>query len=454
MTSSASLFSGALVLAAGRSSRMKSAISKVWHPLAGRPVILHILDTLQALGVDRVGVVVRPDQHDLKDALGAAGHTLSPEFFEQQEPLGTGHAVQCAAGFFSEAGRSLVLCGDTPLIQAETLGALGALTSPLALVAMPVRAGDPGARSYGRCQVQGAAVKAIVEARDDTTLLADGDTLWCNAGVYAADHGVLNTLLPRLQPSAATGELYLTDLVQLAVQAGYEPLWAQGSEAEFLGINTRQDLARAEAVMQGRLRQKAMEKGCTLVDPASVFFAWDTEVNEDVTIGPSVVFGPGVVLEPGARVEAFCALEGARVGEGVVVGPFARLRPGTVLHRKVRIGNFVEVKNSTLHAGAKANHLAYLGDAEIGAKTNIGAGTITCNYDGFAKHPTRIGAGVQVGANTSLVAPVMLGDGAVVGAGSVVTRDVPPDALAVARAPLQIRPEAALRLRAKRQKKA
>ena len=420
--------SAAIVLAAGLGTRMESAVPKVLHGLAGRPMIAHLMASLAEAGVGRAVVVVGPAMDDVAEAV--APHATAV----QAKQLGTGDAARAAqealAGF---SGDVLILYGDAPLIRPDTmrrvLAARRAAPHP-SLVVLGFRTDAPGA--YGRLITgPGGVLEAIVEAGD-----AAPDELavdLCNSGVMAVDGKHLFGLLRRLGNDNAKGEYYLTDIVALAGADGLASAVVEGAATELMGINTRAELAAAEAVVQDRLRQGAMAGGATLLDPASVFFSFDTRLGRDVTVGPHVVFGPGVAVGDGAEILAFSHLEGAHVGAGVRVGPFARLRPGARIAEGAHIGNFVEIKNASVEAGAKINHLAYVGDARVGAGANIGAGTITCNYDGFHKHFTDIGAGAFIGTNASLVAPLKIGDGALIGAGSVITKDVAADALAITR---------------------
>ena len=420
----------AIALAAGLGTRMESDVPKVLHKLAGRPMIVHLMASLAEAGVGRAVVVVGPGPGMDEVAEAVAPHTTAV----QAEQLGTGNAALAAkaalAGF---SGDVLILYGDAPLITPETIGrVLAARHTPPqpGLVVLGFRTDAPGA--YGRLITgPGGALEAIVEAGD-----AAPDELavdLCNSGVMAIDAKHLFGLLRRLGNDNAKGEHYLTDIVALARADGLACAVVEGLEAELIGINTRAELAAAEGVTQDRLRQQAMAGGATLRDPKTVHLSFDTRLGRDVTVGPNVVFGPGVEVGDGAEILAFSYIEGAQVGAGVRVGPFAHLRPGARIAKGAHIGNFVEIKNASVEAGAKINHLAYIGDARVGAGTNVGAGTITCNYDGFYKHFTDIGAGAFIGTNASLVAPLKIGDGAMVGAGSVITRDVGADALALTR---------------------
>jgi len=414
----------AVILAAGLGTRMKSAVPKAAHPIAGRPMLRYLLAAAEAV-FGRIAVVVGPEMEPV--AKLAAPH----EVFVQRDRLGTGHAALQAASAFG-GGEVAVLFADNPLITAESLRRLldrrADEQAGLALMAMRPR--DPA--RYGRLVLADGAVARIVEWADAT----DGERAMtlCNAGALCGPAARVLPWLRALRPDNACGEYYLTDLVSLAVSEGLRVVAVEAPEGELRGINSRAELAAAEAEVQQRLRMDAMDGGATLTAPETVFFAWDTVLGPDTVIGPHVVFGPGVVVEGPADIRAFSHLEGCHVGAGAIVGPYARLRPGTVLGPSAHVGNFVELKAARLGAGAKANHLTYLGDAAVGPGTNIGAGTITCNYDGFEKHRTEIGARVFVGSDSVLVAPVKLGDGAFVAAGSVITHDVAPDAMAFGRA--------------------
>jgi bifunctional UDP-N-acetylglucosamine pyrophosphorylase/glucosamine-1-phosphate N-acetyltransferase len=440
----------AVVLAAGEGTRMKSTRPKVLHALAGRSMLAHCLAAVQGASVDHVAVVVGPGREDV----AKAALVLAPgaDVFVQAERRGTAHAVLAAEAALAKGYDDLlVVFADTPLIRAETLLRLrGALVDTgAAVVALGFEARDP--TGYGRLLTDGATLAAIREEKDATP--EERRVTLANAGLMALHGGVALDLLRAVDTRNAKGEFYLTDVVALARARGLGTAVAMASEEEVLGVNDRVQLARAEAVAQARLREAAMRGGATLVDPSSVTLSHDTQLGRDVTIEPHVVFGAGVTVAEGATIRAFSHLEGASVGERAVVGPFARLRPGTVLREDVHVGNFVEVKASTLEPGVKANHLSYIGDASVGAKTNLGAGTITCNYNGFQKFKTEIGAGAFVGVNSALVAPVTIGDGAFIGTGSVVTKNVAPDALVVARARQVEKPGWAKAFREKNTKK-
>lgn len=416
-----------IVLAAGMGTRMKSSLPKVMHRLADRPMINHLLDTVLALGPERVVTVIGPGMDSVAAAVAPHNTVV------QADRLGTGHAAaQAKAALAGFAGTVLVLYGDTPLLSAQTLEAmLDRRRGPAgpAVVVLGFRPADPG--HYGRLLVGADGLQAIIEYKDATA--EQRAVTLCNSGVMAVDGARLFGWIARLSNDNAKGEYYLTDIIALARADGLACDFVEGAEEELLGVNSRIELAAAEAIVQNRLRDAAMENGATLTDPANVHLAWDTRLGQDVIVGPHVVFGPGVTVGDRVEIRSFCHLEGASVADDAIIGPFARLRPGASVGSNAHVGNFVEIKNATLETGVKVNHLTYVGDARVGAGANIGAGTITCNYDGFTKFFTDVGAGAFIGSNSSLVAPVKIGDGAVVGAGSVITKEVSPGALAVAR---------------------
>ena len=436
----------AVVLAAGDGKRMKSALPKVLHPIAGRPMIAHLMAGLRALAPARIVVVIAPGM----DAIEPAVHPAV--CVEQDPPLGTGHAVLAARAALADfTGDVMVLFGDCPLMTIATMRAMlaarGAPDDP-AVVVLGFRPDDPAA--YGRLVVDGNGhLTRIVEYRDASA--EERALRLCNGGAMAIDGRVLFELLDAVGNGNDQGEYYLTDIVGIARDWGRICAVVEGAAAEVLGINSRQELAAAEAVVQRRLRRAAMADGATLIDPETVWFSHDTRLGRDVVVEPHVVFGPGVEVGDGVRIKAFSHLEGARLAPGAEVGPYARLRPGTEIGAGAKIGNFVEVKQASIDAGAKVNHLSYIGDAHVGAEANVGAGTITCNYDGFFKYRTEIGAGAFIGSNTALVAPVTVGAGAIIGAGSVINKDVAADALALARAPQKEIGVWAAGFRAKRQ---
>ncbi|MFD1612563.1 bifunctional UDP-N-acetylglucosamine diphosphorylase/glucosamine-1-phosphate N-acetyltransferase GlmU [Sphingomonas tabacisoli] len=440
----------AIVLAAGKGTRMKSDLHKVLHPIARRPMLMHLLASLDELGTERTVVVVGSGREQLEKALAGRG----VDIVVQEPQLGTGHAVQQAetalTGF---DGDVLILYGDVPFVSSATMrrlvDRLHGADDPAAVV-LGFRPAD--AAAYGRVIADGMGrIEKMVEFKDASS--EERAVTLCNSGLMAVRSGDLFALLGRVTNDNAAGEYYLPDIVMLAAGDGRGSAVIETEAAEVAGINSRAELAEQERAWQQRRRAQAMADGATLVEPETVWFAHDTKLGRDVTIEPNVWFGPGVTVEDGVVIHGFSHLEGAYVSAGAEVGPYARLRPGAELGRKSKVGNFVEVKKARLGEGAKANHLTYLGDAEIGAGANVGAGTITCNYDGFFKYRTEIGAGAFIGSNSALVAPVKIGDGAIVGAGSVVTRDVEADALALGRGEQAERPGWAAKFRAMMQAK-
>lgn len=420
----------AIILAAGKGTRMKSAQAKVMHEVAGRAMIDWSIALARESGCERIIVVCSPGQDVLQAHVDAE---LGPDSLAlQTEQLGTGHAVLAAGPLLAgEQGETVVLYGDTPLIRSASIQRLfGKLTDGAAVGVLGFEAEIPG--GYGRLVLdQAGGLSRIVEAKDAS--VEELEVTLCNSGVMAASAPVLFDLLQSVGNDNAKGEYYLTDIVSIARARGLGAAVVVCDESEVLGVNSRDQLAEANAAFQARRRSELMSEGVTMIAPETVFFSHDTEIGQDCVIEPNVVFGPGVRIEGGVRIRAFTHIEGAHVSGGAIIGPFARLRPGTEIGENCHVGNFVEVKNVTMGAGAKANHLAYLGDGSVGAGANIGAGTIFCNYDGFNKARTEVGAGAFVGSNSALVAPVRIGDGAYIGSGSVITKDVPDDALAVAR---------------------
>jgi len=419
-----------IVLAAGMGTRMRSDTHKVLHPIAGKPMLMHLLDTVDALGAKERIVVVGKGRDQLEEALNGRGVKIA----HQAEQKGTAHAVQQAEGILSGSeGNVLILYGDTPFVAAgtltEMLQRLDAPDEP-AVVVLASSPDDP--KAYGRVILgQGDAIAKMVEYKDASD--AERAVRLCNSGMMAVRSANLWRWLAKVGNDNAAGEYYLPDVVMIAAQEGRTSVAVEADSWQTAGVNSRAELAHLELDWQRRRREEALEQGATLVDPESVWFSHDTKLGRDCTIEPHVVFGTGVVIDEGATIRAFCHIEGATIASGCEVGPFARLRPGAILEEGAKVGNFVEVKKARLGAGAKANHLSYIGDADVGAKANIGAGTITCNYDGFGKYRTEIGDGAFIGSNTALVAPVSVGAGAIVGAGSVITKDVAADELAVAR---------------------
>ena len=434
----------AIILAAGKGTRMKSSLPKVMHRIAGRPMVLHLIDTLATVAPQKIAVVVGPDMAEVTQAVAPAETVI------QHDRLGTGDAVKAARSVLDGfSGTVLVLYGDTPLTTAATLRRMvAAREQGAAVVVLGFRPDNPAA--YGRLVGEAdGTLHRIVEAKDATP--AELANNLCNSGVMAIDGAQLFRLLDGIEPNNAKGEYYLTDIVGLATGEGLSATVIEGDPAEALGINSRAELAEAETILQNRLRAAAMAEGATLIDPKTVWFSHDTRLGRDVVVHPNVVFGPGVTIDDGAEILAFSHFDRAHIATGAIVGPYARLRPGAEIGPGAKIGNFVEIKNATVHKGAKVNHLSYIGDADIGAGANIGAGTITCNYDGFEKYRTTIGEGAFIGSNSALVAPVTIGAGAYVGAGSTVGGSVEEDALTVERAERIDKPGWAARFRQRKQ---
>jgi bifunctional UDP-N-acetylglucosamine pyrophosphorylase/glucosamine-1-phosphate N-acetyltransferase len=433
----------AIVLAAGEGTRMLSPQPKVLHEIGGQSLLAHVLGALRMAGQTRTAVVVGPDHAQV----AAETRRVLPdaEFYIQSERRGTGHAVLAAKPAIARGVDDiLVIFGDTPLIKPQTLGKLrAALADGAAVAVLGFRPADP--TGYGRLLITGGKLLAIREQADANK--SERAITLCNGGLMALAGPQALAILTGIGSNNRKHEFYLTDAVSVARAMGLRTSAIEVTEDEVRGINTKTQLAHAEAVLQQRLRNSALEAGVTLVAPETVFLSADTKFGKDVVVEPYVVFKPGVVVEDGATIRSFSHLDGAHVGKAAIVGPFARLRPGTWLGEGVHIGNFVEVKQARIAAGAKANHLTYIGDATVGEGANVGAGTITCNYDGNGKHRTEIGKGAFIGSNTALVAPVKVGEGAYVGSGSVITRDVPAQSLALGRARQVVKEGGAERLR-------
>jgi bifunctional UDP-N-acetylglucosamine pyrophosphorylase/glucosamine-1-phosphate N-acetyltransferase len=419
-----------VILAAGQGTRMRSDTHKVLHPIAGKALLMHLLDSVDRLGAEKRVVVVGKGRDQVEKALNGRDVSIA----HQAEQKGTAHAVQQArdalAGY---DGAVLILYGDTPFVEPETLERMldrldgGGGPGVVVLASTP---DDP--LKYGRIILgQGDHIAKMVEFKDATE--EERAVRLCNSGMMAVRAKDLFRWLDQVGNDNAAGEFYLPDVVNIAAAEGRDAVVIEGDPYETAGVNSRAELAHLELDWQRRRREQALQDGATLIDPESVWFAADTKLGRDVTVEPHVVFGPGVEVADGATIKAFSHIEGATIATKAVIGPFARLRPGAKIGEKAKVGNFVEVKKAVLGRGAKANHLSYIGDADVGADANIGAGTITCNYDGFGKYNTVIGEGAFIGSNTALVAPVTIGDGAVVGAGSVITKNVDPDSLAVER---------------------
>jgi bifunctional UDP-N-acetylglucosamine pyrophosphorylase/glucosamine-1-phosphate N-acetyltransferase len=419
-----------VILAAGQGTRMRSDTHKVLHPIASRPLLLHLLDRVDALGADKRVVVVGKGRDQVEQAI--AGRDVS--IAVQTDQKGTGHAVQQAAeALEGYDGPVLILYGDTPFVEAETLRRmLDRLDGDGGPGVVVLASCPPDPLKYGRIILgQGDHIARMVEYKDATE--EERAVRLCNSGMMAVRAADLFRWLDEVGNDNAAGEYYLPDVVNIAAAEGRDAVVIEADPYETAGVNSRAELAHLELEWQRRRREQVLDEGATLIDPESVWFAYDTRLGRDVTVEPHVVFGPGVSVADGATIHAFSHIEGATIGTKASIGPFARIRPGTVLADKTKVGNFVELKKAQVGEGAKVNHLSYVGDARVGARANIGAGTITCNYDGFGKYPTEIGEGAFIGSNTALVAPVRVGDGAIVGAGSVISRDVEADSLAIER---------------------
>jgi len=418
-----------VILAAGQGTRMNSDLPKVLHPVAGAALLHHAMRSAASLEPEHTVIVAGHGADQVKAS--AEEHSPEAKTVLQDEQLGTGHAVLQARPELQDfEGDLLVLYGDTPFIRPETLAKMAAARATADLVVLGFNAADPG--RYGRLITQGDSLDRIVEFKDASP--EERAVKLCNSGVMMAKASALFTLLDQISNDNAAGEYYLTDCIALARQSGQSAQVVICDEAETLGVNSRLDLAAAEAAFQDRARKELLENGVTLAAPDSIYLSYDTVIGRDATIEQNVVFGPGASVESGALIRAFSHLEGCHVAKGAVVGPYARLRPGAELAEAAKVGNFVEIKNAEVGEGAKINHLSYVGDAAVGAKANLGAGTITCNYDGVMKHRTDIGAGAFIGSNTMLVAPVRIGAQAMTGSGSVITEDVDDGDLALARA--------------------
>ncbi|MBO9098359.1 MULTISPECIES: bifunctional UDP-N-acetylglucosamine diphosphorylase/glucosamine-1-phosphate N-acetyltransferase GlmU [unclassified Rhizobium] len=433
----------AVILAAGDSTRMKSSMSKVLHPIAGRPMIAHVMEAIARTDIAATALVVGRDAEAVTRAARRDGMEI--QAFLQKERRGTGHAVLAAKEAIASGYDDILIAyGDVPLI---TDGPLRAARAGLAagndVVVIGFHTDKPS--GYGRLLVRDDELIAIREEKDATD--EERAVTWCNSGLMAINGAKALDLLSRITNENAKGEYYLTDLVEIARSEGGRVVVVDAPESEVIGCNNRAELAVIERLWQQRRRYEVMLSGVTMIAPETVYLSYDTIIGPDALIEPNVVFGPGAVVEGGAVIHAFSHVEGARISEGATVGPFARLRPGADLATGAKVGNFVEIKNAKIGEGAKVSHLTYIGDATIGADSNIGAGTVTCNYDGINKHHTTIGAGSFIGSNSSLVAPVTIGDGAYVASGSVITADVPADALALGRARQEIKPERARLIR-------
>ena len=422
-------------------TRMNSELPKVLHQIGGAPMLVHAMRAGATLNPEKTVIVAGHGAEAVSKA--ALAYDPDAETVLQTEQLGTAHAVaQAGAALEGFEGDALVLYGDTPFIGSETLEAMAVARGLHDVVVLGFEAADPG--RYGRLITKGDALERIVEFKDATD--KERAVTLCNSGVIAAKSSVLFDLIATVGNDNASGEYYLTDIIGIARSKGLSSTVVRCDEAETLGVNSRAELIAAEADFQARARTAAIEDGVTLLAPDTVFFAYDTYLGRDAIIEQNVIFGPNVTVESGAKIRAFSHLEGCHVSQGATVGPYARLRPGAELQENVHVGNFVEIKNAIVAEGAKVNHLSYIGDADIGARTNIGAGTITCNYDGVFKHRTVIGEDVFIGSNTMLVAPVTVGNAAMTASGSVVSRDVPDGDLAIARSRQENKPGFAVKL--------
>ncbi len=424
----------AVILAAGQGTRMKSTKHKVLHEIAAKPMLFHLMDTVHLLGCEQQVLIIGSGREQVEEAVGTTEYKA--KFAVQEEQLGTGHAVMMACNALEGcSGDVIILFGDTPFIPLEVMQKMLAAKNiegeQPGIVVLGFDAENPG--RYGRLVLaEDDSLERIVEYKDAND--AERAITLCNSGMMVVDGDKLFEWLDSLSNDNAAGEYYLTDLVERARADGVKTVVVKAEEHDVMGVNSRADLAVAENAFQIKRRREMMNTGVTLIDPATVYFADDTKIANDVVIEPNVYFGPGVTVHNGARIKAFSHLEGAIVGEGASIGPYARLRPGADVGEKAKIGNFVEVKKAKLGNGAKVSHLSYIGDAQVGAGANIGAGTITCNYDGFFKYQTVVGDGAFIGSNTALVAPVTIGNGAIIGAGSVISSDIDIDALGVTRA--------------------
>ena len=433
-----------IILAAGNGTRMKSTISKVCHHIGGKPMLQYVLETAKSLQPTHTVTVVSNSADDVRSVITDFDNTI--EIAIQEKQLGTAHAVLSAKNNFHD-NHLLVMFGDTPLVKTDTLQNILSKKDHADIIVLGLRPDYPN--KYGRIITNGEIVTSIVEYADAND--EEKATTLCNSGIMLISPKA-GKLIEKIDSSNKSKEFYLTDLIALANQNGLKVIAMEGPTEEFHGINNRADLAMAEYIMQTNWREHALLNGATLIDPNTTYFSHNTVIGQDVTISPNVVFGPNVVIEDNVTILPFCRIENAVIKKGARVGPFAHIRPGTVIEQNCHIGNFVEIKNTLMKAGAKANHLTYLGDSEVGERTNIGAGTITCNYDGYNKNHTKIGDDVFVGSNTCIIAPVEIGNSAVIGAGSIITKRVLPDSLAYSRSPQENLLGAATRYRKKRSK--
>lgn len=424
-----------IILAAGKGTRMKSALPKVVHKVAGREMINLVLDTANNLNPTNIVVVISDDMQEFSEQIKKQHSKSDLHFAIQKERLGTAHAVQTGLKNLPKiADAVLVLYADTPLLKVKTLQKMLQTLdkNSVCVLGFDCHKKNAEENKYGRLVVVGNSLQKIVEAKDAN--LEEQKITLCNSGVLAITGSKIENLLAKIDNQNASGEYYLTDIIGIAKKQNLDCGFLRVDEKEVLGVNSKSELAEIEKIKQKEIRKQLMEQGVTMLNPKSIYFSFDTKIENDVVIHPNVVFGLNVEVKSGAEIKSFSHIEGAKIESGAIIGPFARIRPGTVIEKNARIGNFVEVKKSTIKSGAKINHLSYIGDAEIGEEANIGAGTITCNYDGYKKYPTKIGKKVFIGSNSALVAPINIGDGAVIGAGSIITKDVDQNDLATSRA--------------------
>jgi len=434
-----------VILAAGMSSRMKSTTPKILHKIAAKPIINYVIDTAIGINPAQIITVVGKNSQTIIDLV--TNYYPNMQICVQHNQQGTADAVKSAT--INQATENvIILYGDTPLISSSTINLMLAKLDKSPLVMLGFRTGSPA--EYGRFITEGTTLKAIVEYKEATNEQLNINL--CNAGIMAVKTKILTQFIGDIKNNNSKGEYYLTDLVELVTKNNLHASFIEVFEQEVLGINTKEELSQCEAIMQNKLRAFHLQNGVTLIDPASVIFSEDTIIEADSVIHPFVVFGPKVKIDSNVEIKSFSHLENCHIMQHAIIGPYARIRPGTVIEENVHIGNFVEIKNSEIKSGAKINHLSYVGDAIIGAKTNIGAGTITCNYDGFSKHKTIIGENVFIGSNTSLIAPINIGDGSMIAAGSTISKDIPSDALAIERSEQQIKENLAAIMRKKKQK--
>ncbi len=420
-----------IILAAGKGTRMKSELPKVMHKVAGREMLNLVIDEAKALNPQNITIVVSTEMQSTQEKILKDHPEVKISFVLQKERKGTAHAVSTGLENLTDLGEQLlILYGDTPLTSRLTMHKMVEKLDDFSLCILGFD--DEEENAYGRLVIDKKGhLEKIVEFKDATD--EERKISLCNSGVVAVDGQKIRNLLAKVSDENAAGEFYLTDIVGIAGEMGLKRTFIKTEIEEVLGVNSRFELAKIEAIKQQQLRKKMMDLGVTLTDPTSVYFSYDTKIGYDVVIHPHVFFGPKVHIDKNVEIKSFCHIEGAEIASGTVVGPFARIRPETKIAENVRVGNFVEIKKSQINRGAKVNHLSYIGDSEIGEDSNIGAGTITCNYDGYNKFKTKIGKNVFVGSNSALVAPIEIGDGAVIGAGSVITKNVEMDDLAVSR---------------------